>query len=85
MSSPAAALAEAICICTANHDPNARIECRYAQNAADRVVAAGWRPHADAGLRFDLLSAVLRFVDAHPEADLPLTLLEAIRREIGAA
>lgn len=72
-------LAEAICVCTSNHDPDRRIECSYALAAAEKVVAAGWRPHADAGHRYDLLRAVLSYVDTHPDADLPLTLLEAIR------
>jgi hypothetical protein len=76
-------LAEVICICTGNHDPHGRVECSYAERAAGKVIAAGWRPHADAGYRYDLLRAVLSYVDTHPDADLPLTLLDSIRAEIG--
>lgn len=75
-------LAEAMCICTVSHAPSRRVECAYAERAADKVIAAGWRPHADAGHLYDLLRAVLAYVDTHPEADLPLTLLESIRAEI---
>ncbi|NUO57286.1 MAG: hypothetical protein HOV78_11510 [Hamadaea sp.] len=75
-------LSNQICVCTGNHDPERRVECAYAERAAQKVIAAGWRPHVDAGRRYDLLRAVLSYVDTHPEADLPLTLLEAIRRAV---
>lgn len=75
-------LAEAICICTADHNPEMRIECHYAQRAAEMVAGAGWGP--DSLRRLDLLRAVLSYVDTHVETDLPLTLLEEIRRITGA-
>lgn len=75
-------LSSQICVCTGNHDPERRVECAYAERAAQKVIAAGWRPHSDAGCQHDLLRAVLSYVDTHPEADLPLTLLEAIRVQV---
>ena len=77
-------LAEAICICTGDHDPARRVECSYAERAAQKVIAAGWRPNADAESQHDLLRAVLSYVDTHSEADLPLTLLESIRAEVSS-
>lgn len=76
-------LSNQICVCTGHHDPERRVECAYAERAAQKVIAAGWRPRSDAECRHDLLRAVLSYVDTHPEADLPLTLLETIRREVG--
>lgn len=76
-------LAQNICVCTSNHDPVRRIECAYALAAAEKVAAAGWQPPStDADYRLRLLRAVVSFVDTNG-ADLPLTLLDSIRAEIG--
>ena len=86
MSAQEDALARHICICTANHNPAKRTECRYARNAAERALDSPIfaAVKAEAEHRLALLRSVLSFVDVN-HADLPLPLLEAIRVEVELA